>query len=540
MVISGKGMRLINLLLMAVLLVPPLAHAELVELVTIYGPSGGAEFCHVCGPGDVNGDGYDDFIISSPTRDRRIHECENGYARLYFGGDPIDTSNYITIPAVCDQPQYNYNGFGSYCTGAGYINGDSYPDFLIGDPWYDFNWQGPWFSGGGFVYWGGPVIDTLPGLRLVTETFNSWSKFYGLGDVNGDSFDDIVSSTQWTDDAGPVNIYLGGDPPDSIPDFQIWPFFGYYPVIAEPAKIVGDYNGDGKDDIVLCNPAAMADSGLAFMFFGSDTGFSQPDLVFQGQGGWSFGRVLSGCGDLNSDGFDDFMIGSLGTLSIYYGAQNPDSLPDLIIHGDRSMFPNYLSGREDLNGDDYIDIAVSNSWWSQPAIAAGQVLIYYGGEQMDTIADIVICGEDRYQRFGIETAFPGDINGDGYPEFIASSEYYEDPGRSCVTIYTTNMSSVGDSHPLPLVTEIELTCYPNPFNASTTITLKAGAKEATLEIFDLAGRKVRSFNLPNHSGQAQVVWDGTNEAGQGVSSGIYFCRLTAGSLSATKKLVLIR
>jgi len=204
------------------------------------------------------------------------------------------------------------------------------------------------------------------------------------------------------------------------------------------------------------------------------------------------------------------------------------------------MYPNYLSGREDLNGDGYGDVAASNSWWSEAQIQTGQGLIYYGGEEMDTIPDIVIYGEDRYQRFGIETAFPGDINGDGYPEFIASSEYYEDPGEARVTIYTTNVTLVEGLQQLPQAEELKVRAYPNPFNTSTVISYRAHGKEAKLEIFDLAGRKVRSFKLPCHSAEAQVVWDGTNEAGQGVSSGIYFCKLCADDAWITERLVLIR
>jgi len=501
-------MKPVNLLLAVLLIAPPLANAELVELVRIYGPPGGDEFYHVCGPGDVNGDGYDDFIISSPTRDRSKYECENGYARLYFGGDPIDTSNYITIPAVCNEEQHMLYGFGQYCTKTGDMNGDGYPDFLIGDPEYDYSLGGPWNSGAGFIYWGGPTIDTLPGLRLLGETFNTWSKFHGLGNINGDSYNDIVASTQWTDDVGPVNIYLGGESPDSLPDFEIWPFFGEYPVLAEPAKIVGDYNGDGKDDIVLCNPMAMRDSGLAYMFFGSDTGFHEPDLIFQGPWprlGWP---TLERCGDLNGDGFDEFIINNDNTVYIYFGSEDPDTLPDIFIRDEEdtlNAFGNYVSAGGDINQDAYPDIAVSDANWSGECELQGRVLIYYGGEQMDTIADIVIYGGDRYQLLGTETAFPGDINGDGYPEFIASSMYYEDPGEARVTIYTTNVTSVEGSQQVPQADELQLRAYPNPFNASTTITFKARAKEAKLEIFDLAGRKVRSYNLGQLSGEGQIT-----------------------------------
>lgn len=541
-------MRLINLLLMTVLLVPPLANAELVELVKIYGPSGGAEFYHVCGPGDVNGDGYNDFIISSPFRDRRRHDCENGYARLYFGGDPIDTSNYITIPAVCDQPQYAQNEFGKYCTRAGYINGDSYPDFLIGDPWYDFNWQGPWFSGAGFVYWGGPVIDTLPGLRLVAETFNSWSKFYGLGDVNGDSFDDIVSSTHWTDDSGPVNIYLGGESPDSIPDFQIWPFFGQYPVLAEPAKIVGDYNGDGKDDIVFCNPFHQSGPylGIAYMFFGSEAGFAEPDLVLQGPGlGLSWPTSLAGCGDLNGDGYDEFMLSNQHTVYIYLGSEDPDTLPDIFIREEEDTldaFGNYISAGGDLNGDSYPDIAICDDNWSGDRHWQGRVLIYYGGEDMDSLSDIVVYGVNEDERLGKEAAFPGDINGDGYPEFLVSSANNNYPGYSFITVYTTNTSSTGDQGPQPSARAIRLTSYPNPFNASTviryTLLLRTHVK---LELFNLAGQKVASLvDEIQFPGRKSIMWEGLDDRGQPVSSGIYFCKISCNNLTKTERMALLR
>jgi hypothetical protein len=533
-------MKLVSLLLAVLLIAPQLANADLVELVKIYGPSGGDEFYHVCGPGDVNGDGYDDFIISSPIRDRSRHECENGYARLYFGGDPIDTSNYITIPAVCDQPQYAQNEFGAYCTGAGYINGDSYPDFLIGDPWYDFNWQGPWFSGGGFVYWGGPVIDTLPGLRLVAETFNSWSKFYGLGDVNGDFFDDIVASTHWTDDSGPVNIYLGGESPDSIPDFQIWPFFGQYPVLAEPAKIVGDYNGDGKDDIVFCNHVL----GIAYMFFGSENGFSEPDLLFGTEGTGDFGQVLSGCGDLNDDSYDDFVAADWHTAYVYFGSENPDTVADLILVDDQDTLSpiGWLASGADLNMDGFNDVAMSNPWWSDITIQAGRVFIYYGGVEMDSLPDTVICGEDRFQRFGIETAFPGDINGDGYPEFLVSSANNSYPGYSFITVYTTNTSSTGDQHPHPSARTMELASYPNPFNASTVISYSLPVtSHVRLEVFNLAGQKIASLVDEIQSpGRRSVTWEGLDDRGQPASSGIYFCKISSHNLTKTEKMALLR
>ena len=87
--------------------------------------------------------------------------------------------------------------------------------------------------------------------------------------------------------------------------------------------------------------------------------------------------------------------------------------------------------------------------------------------------------------------------------------------------------------------------YPNPFNPSTTISFELTAKDAQdakIEIFNLKGQKVRTFTnhqitqSPNH----QIVWDGTDQNNQPVSSGIYFVRLKAGEMEASRKIMLLK
>jgi photosystem II stability/assembly factor-like uncharacterized protein len=78
--------------------------------------------------------------------------------------------------------------------------------------------------------------------------------------------------------------------------------------------------------------------------------------------------------------------------------------------------------------------------------------------------------------------------------------------------------------------------YPNPFNSQTVIEVTSPEKVATLEIFDLGGREVKSFTVTTN----RIVWDGTNREGCEVRSGIYFYRLTAGETSLTKRMILIR
>ena len=96
---------------------------------------------------------------------------------------------------------------------------------------------------------------------------------------------------------------------------------------------------------------------------------------------------------------------------------------------------------------------------------------------------------------------------------------------------------------LPFNTSFELhRNYPNPFNPRTTIAFDLPhASLITLQVYDVTGKKVRTLlsrQLP--AGHHQVVWDGTNDAGQPVASGVYFYRLNAGNFSAVRKMLLVR
>jgi hypothetical protein len=84
--------------------------------------------------------------------------------------------------------------------------------------------------------------------------------------------------------------------------------------------------------------------------------------------------------------------------------------------------------------------------------------------------------------------------------------------------------------------------YPNPFNQATQIEFTlAKSGFVSLKIYDVLGRQVRvlvSEHLP--LGYKSVGWDGKNEAGEDVSSGVYFYQLRVADFSETKKLVLLK
>ncbi len=86
--------------------------------------------------------------------------------------------------------------------------------------------------------------------------------------------------------------------------------------------------------------------------------------------------------------------------------------------------------------------------------------------------------------------------------------------------------------------------YPNPFNPTTTIQYSIQAQgQVRLRVYDVAGRLVRSLvnevQSPRAGGFA-VTWDGTDDRGTRVATGIYFYKLTAAGFERTRKMLLLK
>jgi hypothetical protein len=84
--------------------------------------------------------------------------------------------------------------------------------------------------------------------------------------------------------------------------------------------------------------------------------------------------------------------------------------------------------------------------------------------------------------------------------------------------------------------------WPNPFNPTTWIQYSISSdRQVKLKVYDVLGRTVKTlvdeFKSRNHY---RILWDGTNDSGEAVASGIYFYQIQAGSYNATRKMVLLR
>ncbi len=89
--------------------------------------------------------------------------------------------------------------------------------------------------------------------------------------------------------------------------------------------------------------------------------------------------------------------------------------------------------------------------------------------------------------------------------------------------------------------------YPNPFNPETWIPYQLSRDaEVALTIYDASGFMVRRLDLGHRlagyyadRGRA-AYWDGRNNFGEGVASGVYFYHLTTGDFSATRKMLILK
>jgi predicted nucleic acid-binding Zn-ribbon protein len=359
----------------------------------------------VAGAGDVNGDGFDDIIVGAFANDEVCDMCGKVY--LIFGktdGWQMDLSLAKVDASIVGTQTSEEAGFS--VAGIGDVNGDGFDDIAFGAPANSDYGQ---YSGRVYVFFG-----KADNWFLGMKDGNADAAFYGsvdydnagysvagAGDVNKDGYDDIIIGAPYNDDssndAGAAYINFGKTS-GWVMDFNLKSsdarLLGEKDTDNAGAAVAGagDINKDGYDDVLIGAPysdcdGTKGDGGQTYVMLGKPTGWSNPqflgtaDASFWGQEDKDrIGVSLSSAGDINSDGFDDILIGApydqdSGSEAgqVYLILINPTSLSmdtDIGVaayasfqgESDAAYAGISVSGGQDVNGDGIPDILIGSTF----------------------------------------------------------------------------------------------------------------------------------------------------------------------------------
>jgi hypothetical protein len=123
-----------------------------------------------------------------------------------------------------------------------------------------------------------------------------------------------------------------------------------------------------------------------------------------------------------------------------------------------------------------------------------------------------------------------------YSIFVSGDMIYVATGNSLL-LYRYPITSLNEPPEILPNSDLILNCYPNPFNSSTTIKYNLPwASDVNVEIYDIVGRTIEAMALIGQSaGNHSIRWDASRFA-----SGFYFCKVEAGYISKTEKIILLK
>ncbi len=136
-----------------------------------------------------------------------------------------------------------------------------------------------------------------------------------------------------------------------------------------------------------------------------------------------------------------------------------------------------------------------------------------------------------------------DLENGVYEYYITAIYEGSESLQSDVAVAEIDFSAAEEDILIPKVTSL-IGNYPNPFNPTTTISFnisRKDAKHATVEIYNIKGQEVKMLlDEKMNPGSHKVIWNGKDDSGRNVSSGIYFYMFSTGDYSQTKRMLLLK
>lgn len=381
-------------------------------------------------------------------------------------------------------------------SGAGDVNGDGYADVVVGARADD---EGGSVSGFFEFYAAGAAYLLLGPLSGEVLLADAHAKFIGeadtnmagsfvaqAGDVDADGLDEFLVGTFGgfgaAEDARGKAYVLDGSWEDHVELSDVAPTIegeniGSY--TSASVASAGDVDGDGQNDLLvgdIGDAAAGERTGAAYVLLGpilDDVLLVDADAKLTGEAEFDdAGWALDTAGDVNDDGFDDFLVGAPndqghgpGRVYLVHGpvtghSSLAESPTTFIGENEGDQAGASVAGGDDLDGDGHGDFVIGAPAAGARSSEGGIVYLVRGpvdGDVELADADAALVGDESSENLGSAVAMCGDVNGDGLGDLLVSE-------RASVYLVTQ-----------PVAVEADLSTVGHRFTTYGRIDLMSGA-----------------------------------------------------------------